>query len=137
MILARLDAEYSKCLHRIHIRLIGSRDDAAEKRFAGSGADNWLYDFRWKSPQDGLSAHCYELPFVWDLLDAEGVSRSLGSTPPQYLADEMHSRWVEFVAKGDPGWSRISTTSQTALVFHDEVASGDSYELERRLRGLT
>ena len=73
--------------------------------FADSRPDNtWLYDFRWPAPGLGLSTHCLELPFTWDLLGSDGVTAVAGENPPQELADAMHSAWVRFVKTGDPGW---------------------------------
>lgn len=65
----------------------------------------WVFDFRWPSPMLGLSFHCLDLPFAWDLLGAEGVAASAGPTPPQDLADQMHGAWVRFISTGDPGWA--------------------------------
>ena len=48
--------------------------------------------------------HCIDLPFAWDLLDADGVETVAGADPPQALADRMHRAWVSFVTDGDPGW---------------------------------
>jgi para-nitrobenzyl esterase len=64
----------------------------------------WVFDFRWPSPMMGLSFHCLDLPFAWDLLDADGVGASAGPRPPQELAASMHAAWVRFIASGDPGW---------------------------------
>ena len=65
---------------------------------------------RWRSPAlGGLGAvHCLDLPFAWDLLDAEGVTDVAGDGPPQALADAMHRAWVGFIADGDPGWPAYS-----------------------------
>jgi para-nitrobenzyl esterase len=70
------------------------------------GSRTWVYEFRWPTPLVGLAYHCLDLPFAWDLLDAEGVTAVCGDAPPQDLADEMHAAWVRFVRRGDPGWPR-------------------------------
>lgn len=56
--------------------------------------------------------HCIDLPFAWDLLDADGVETVAGSDPPPALAECMHRAWVSFVVDGDPGWPafRLSST---------------------------
>jgi para-nitrobenzyl esterase len=51
-----------------------------DARSQNAGSLTWIYDFRWRSPLRGLSTHCIDLPFIWDLLDAEGVARSLGES---------------------------------------------------------
>jgi para-nitrobenzyl esterase len=78
---------------------------AAEARFDAS-APTFVYDFAWPSPAlGGIGAvHCIDLPFAWDLLEADGVEEVAGTGPPQMLADRMHRAWVSFVADGDPGW---------------------------------
>lgn len=66
--------------------------------------NSWVYDFRWTPPGLGLVFHCAELPFSWDVLDAEGVAAVLGPQPPAELAAQMHAAWVSFIESGDPGW---------------------------------
>jgi len=73
----------------------------------------WLYDFRWPAPGVGLSVHCLELPFTWDVL--EDAAAVVGKCPPRELADEMHGAWVRFIASGDPGWA--SWDGHNARVF--------------------
>src|SRR5207248_5899979 len=56
-------------------------------RFADSRSDaeaaTWLYDFRWRSPaMDGIgAAHCLDIPFAFDVLDADGTAPVLGTDP--------------------------------------------------------
>ena len=57
-------------------------------------APTWLYDFRLRHSDTGLAAHCAELPFAWDCLDAPQVATSCDPDPPQELADLMHRGWV-------------------------------------------
>lgn len=69
-----------------------------------AGARTWAYTFGWRGPQ-GLSLHCMDLPFVFDVLDEPvWVPRMLGDRAPQPLADAMHSAWARFIRDGDPGW---------------------------------
>ena len=93
------------------------------------GTRTWSYDFRWPTPLVGLSYHCLELPYAWDVLDAEGVTAVCGDNPPQVLADEMHAAWVRFIATGDPGWA--GWNGHNAYVFGGEQA--DTYASSRLL----
>ncbi|MFE1951211.1 carboxylesterase/lipase family protein [Streptomyces sp. NPDC059524] len=66
----------------------------------------WLYEFRLGSTAPGLTGlahHCVDLPFAFDLLDAEGVTPALGDQPPQHVADAVHAAWTAFVRDLDPG----------------------------------
>lgn len=83
------------------------------RRFADSRTDGaaptWVYEFRWRSPVDGLGAsHAMELGFVFDRLAAADAIALGGPDAPQALADAMHRAWVSFVVDGDPGWERWS-----------------------------
>ncbi len=89
----------------------------------------WLYDFRWPAPGVGLSFHCLDLPFAWDLLSAEGVATVAGPNPPRELADAMHGAWVRFISTGDPGWGRWD--GHNARVFG--AAGEDTYAASRIL----
>ncbi|MBD0671379.1 carboxylesterase/lipase family protein [Streptomyces sp. CBMA156] len=66
----------------------------------------WLYQFDWSGTAPGRTGqafHCIDLPFAFDLLDAEGVTAALGTHPPRALADAVHTAWVAFVRDLDPG----------------------------------
>ncbi|MFT4108736.1 MAG: hypothetical protein QM633_03870, partial [Propionicimonas sp.] len=91
----------------------------------------WVYDFRWPSPLLGLSFHCLDLPFAWDLLDAEGVAMAAGPQPPPSLAGEMHAAWVRFIASGDPGWSRWEGANPRVF----GAPQAETYAATRRLAG--
>jgi para-nitrobenzyl esterase len=92
----------------------------------------WLYDFRWPSPfYSDLAVHCVELPFAWNLLDADGVSRTHGSNPPRKLAQVTHAAWVTFVTNGDPGWRPGS--HGMGMVFNETSGEQPVLEIERRL----
>ncbi|MET0297884.1 MAG: carboxylesterase family protein [Microbacterium sp.] len=82
-------------------------------RFADSraarNARTWVYEFRWRSPVDGLgAAHAMELGFVFDALTTADAVALGGPDAPQALADAMHAAWVSFVVDGDPGWEAWS-----------------------------
>lgn len=116
----------AECMFRVPLLRL------AEARAPRSGDKTWLYDFRWRSPTyEGLSAHCLELPFVWDLLDADGVARTHGQEPPQQLAEAAHAAWVRFARDGDPGWRPWS--KGVGMVFDTDSTEAEILGLERRL----
>lgn len=82
----------------------------------------WLYEFTWRSPLLGLSFHCLDLPFAFDVLDAEGVAPVAGDTPPRALADAVHRAWVAFVAHLDPGadWPRYTSGERATMIWDAE-----------------
>ncbi len=84
---------------------------------ARAGAATWLYRFAWRSPSLGIAGHCLDVPFWFDHLDAEGVDRIAGGTPPAALAAEMHAAAVAFARDGDPGWPAWDATTRRARVF--------------------
>ena len=95
-------------------------------------APTWLYDFRLAHPDTGLSAHCAELPFAWDCLDAPQVASSCHPDPPQSLADAMHGAWVEFVRDHRAPWPAWSAEG-VAMIFDAESAARPAFALERRI----
>ncbi|MFE9444217.1 carboxylesterase family protein [Streptomyces sp. NPDC006602] len=82
------------------------RTAAARRDAAGT----WLYSFEWPSPVLCGAAHCVDLPYFFDVLDAPGVARALGPNPPQELATSMHADLVAFVGGQEPAWARASGT---------------------------
>ncbi|WP_078323711.1 carboxylesterase/lipase family protein [Mycobacteroides salmoniphilum] len=83
----------------------------AESRLT-HGADTYLYEFSWPSTlfDKKLGAcHAIEIGFAFDQLKSPGSVRLTGATPPQDLADQMHSAWISFVKSGDPGWAPYHT----------------------------
>lgn len=105
---------------------------------AALAAQTFGYQFRWRGQGfDGAagSAHCLDLPFAWDNLDAERVADGLiGPNPPQGLADEMHDAWVRFITKGDPGWS-VYEPERRSVKHFDAVSEivQDAFRVEREL----
>ncbi|WP_418960370.1 carboxylesterase/lipase family protein [Streptomyces tritici] len=88
------------------------------------GRPTWLYQFEWSGRAPGFGGaayHCIDLPFAFDLLDAEGVTAALGEHPPQQLADAMHAAWVAFVRDLDPGadWPRYSAEGRETMLWND------------------
>ncbi|MET9494387.1 carboxylesterase family protein [Streptomyces sp. NPDC006552] len=91
----------------------------AEAR-ARCGRPTWLYQFDRASTApgaDGMAYHCADLPFAFDLLDADGVTAALGEDPPQHLADALHAAWVAFVRDQDPGafWPRYTAEGRETM----------------------
>ena len=108
---------------------------------ARCGADGRTYRYQsaWRSPTMGGilgAAHCVDVPFVFDNLDASGVETALGSEPPQALADQMHRAWVRFVTVGDPSWPAYRLETRPTMVFDGEsTVVNDPLRLPRTLWG--
>jgi para-nitrobenzyl esterase len=77
---------------------------ATARRDAPAGT--WAWSFDWPSAVSGGASHCIDLPFFFDLLDAEGVPAALGAHPPQELATAVHGDVVRFIHGADPDWPR-------------------------------
>jgi para-nitrobenzyl esterase len=82
----------------------GPARDAADAR-AVRGGPTWLYEFSVPNAVSGSAGHCLDLPYWWDLLDAEGVARVLGPQPSAPLASTMHQAWVNHIRGDGPGWA--------------------------------
>jgi para-nitrobenzyl esterase len=107
---------------------------------AGTGATTFGYQFRWRSPLfDGMvgSAHCLDIPFAFDNLDAQQVADGLiGPDAPQSLADEMHAAWVSFIKTGDPGWPAYDTSERLSMSFDDSSkVVADQLKVQREVLG--
>jgi para-nitrobenzyl esterase len=82
-----------------------------------------MYEFAWRSPvANGLfgACHALEIPFVFDTLDSgptQMLGDLLGDRPPQELASAMHSAWVSFMTRGDPGWSEYELGRRQTMRF--------------------
>ncbi|MFC9389152.1 carboxylesterase/lipase family protein [Streptomyces venezuelae] len=87
----------------------------------------WLYEFTWRSPVTGLAFHCLDLPFAFDLLDAEGVRAVAGDTPPRELADALHRAWVSFVTHQDPGpdWPRYTAEGRVTKIWDEHPRTAE------------
>jgi para-nitrobenzyl esterase len=100
----------------------------------------FMYEFAWPSPAFGgrLGAcHGLEIPFVFDTLDRgpdQMLGGALGSDPPQKLADVVHTAWVGFAGRGDPGWPRYDLDRRSVMRLDtDPTVLEDPYAQERRL----
>lgn len=97
-----------------------------------SPGTTWLYDFRLRHRDTGLAAHCAELPFAWDLLDAPKVAESCDPEPPQLLADLMHRGWVRFIQDHRAPWPARGDDHLVAI--WDRVpAIGPAFQPEREI----
>jgi para-nitrobenzyl esterase len=90
-----------------------------------------MYEFAWRSPvANGMfgACHALEIPFVFDTLDlgpGQMIGELLGDAPPQHLADTMHSAWVSFMTRGDPGWPRYDLKRRATMRFDSECTVVD------------
>lgn len=97
----------------------------------------WHYNFSWKSPGFGGqlgAAHFVDVPFAFDALRSDQAKTFLGDNPPTSLADAMHSAWVAFAKKGDPGWPAYDLATRTTKRF-DALSSVDA-DPEKATRAL-
>ena len=90
----------------------------AEAHAPGLGA-TYMYEFAWAVP--GLGAvHALEVPFVFDQLHKDAPIFQMlfmGAEPPQEVADTMHTAWVSFAQRGDPGWARYDLVRRATMRF--------------------
>jgi para-nitrobenzyl esterase len=109
---------------------------ARQRTSSGAGARTWLYDFAFRAPATGLSGHCVDLPFVWDLVGAPGVTASVGDDLPRDLAEQMHAAWVRFVSRGDIAWPPAATDPVGAERFDTRTRyDPGAYVVEAELSG--
>ena len=87
-----------------------------EARAAGK-APAHAYEFQWRSPTGFGSVHCLDIPFVWDVLDAEKVAVVAGDSPPHGLAEAMHRTWLDFIRSGSLDWPAYEPESREVMVF--------------------
>lgn len=92
---------------------------------ARQGAPTWVYRFAWVSPTIGWACHCLDVPFWFDLLDAEGVTALAGEEPPRALAAALHGSAVAFVRDGTPGWPAWSAAPGATRVFGGAASRPD------------
>ncbi len=83
----------------------------------------WVYRFSWVSPRLGWAAHCLDVPFWFDCLDAEKVDLIAGDNPPRSLATELHGAAVSLVREGTPGWPAWSDDPGATRVFGGEESA--------------
>ncbi|GAA1952446.1 carboxylesterase/lipase family protein [Microbacterium aquimaris] len=83
----------------------------------GAEAPTWVYRFAWASPTKGWALHCLDVPFWFDVLDAERVEVVAGATPPRSLAAAVHGGAAAFARTADPGWRPWSEAPGATRVF--------------------
>ncbi|GAA1859538.1 carboxylesterase/lipase family protein [Microbacterium koreense] len=88
-------------------------------------APTWVYRFAWASPTRGWALHCLDVPFWFDVLDADGVTRLAGPQPPRALANALHDAATAFVRTRAPGWLAWSGEPGTARVFGGPASQPD------------
>ncbi len=102
-----------------------------------AGGRAWAYSFAWKSPcYDGKlgAAHSVDVPFVFKThhKDSPRIKNTLGSNPPDSLAEAMHSAWVRFASTGNPGWTPFDTKARMTMRFNAESREiADPWKAER------
>jgi para-nitrobenzyl esterase len=86
----------------------------------------WMYLFTWETPVFGglRSTHALEIPFVWDTLDAPGITMFTGEAGDrQQVANAMHPAWTAFARTGAPGhgalpeWPQYDTGRRATMRF--------------------
>jgi len=104
---------------------------------ASAAGSAYHYEFRWTSsaaPYEGLSIHCLDVPFAFDLLHADGVEQVAGANPPQELAATMHADWVRFIKERSPGWAPYDRRERIGMIYGANPAvSRDPLACERSL----
>ena len=102
-----------------------------------AGGRAFAYSFAWKSPAyDGKlgAAHSVDVPFVFKThrKDSPRVKNTLGTNPPDSLADAMHGAWVKFASTGNPGWTPFDLDRRMTMRFNTESAEvSDPWKTER------
>ena len=82
------------------------------------------------------AAHCVDVLFAFDDLDASGVETAQGSEPPRALADQIHRAWAGFVTVGDPSCPAYRLETRPTMVFDGEsTVVNDPVRLPRTLWG--
>jgi para-nitrobenzyl esterase len=95
----------------------------------------WQYEFAWPTPiRDLRACHALEIAFAFDTLAA--APHLTGPTPPQALADEMHSAWIRFATSGNPGWARVGE-QRPVRTFGDATLGSDAVVVDPRADELS
>lgn len=94
----------------------------AHARISPRGTYVYRFGFRSTALHGRLgAAHAVELPFVFDIADADhlhGQAGLLGPDPvPQDLAPNMHRAWVAMAHNGSPGWMGYDNSDESVQRF--------------------
>lgn len=109
---------------------------------AKAGGRAWAYSFAWKSnAYNGRmgAAHSLDIPFVFKTLhkDSPRIKSTLGTNPPDSLADAMHGAWVNFASTGNPGWTPFDLDRRMTMRFDTESREvADPWKTERETMKL-
>ena len=80
------------------------------------------------------AAHSLDVPFVFKThrKDSPRVKNTLGTNPPDALADAMHGAWVRFATEGNPGWTPFDLERRMTMRFNTVSAEvSDPWKTER------
>ncbi|MEW1960311.1 carboxylesterase family protein [Kineococcus sp. NPDC059986] len=126
----------SQVLARAGFRAALVRTAAARVR-GGAGERTWAFDFAARSGVDGVAAHCHDLPYAFDVLDAPGVTEVLGQHPDKGLARRMHADWVGFTRSGWMPWPTVADVPLGAQRYGDGTGfDADAHLLDAQVAGL-
>ena len=98
---------------------------------AETGSETYVYQFNWASRIPGLGAtHALEIPFVFNMLHAPGVTAFIGPGPlPQSLAGHMHDIWINFINGQAPEWPSYQRADRSVMHF-DETSHLENNDYE-------
>lgn len=100
----------------------------------GAGQNTWSYDFRRHAPSLNRAAHCFDLPYAWDLGSGEGVLEALGEPADAGLSAAIHRFWLAIITGSSPGWSSSDASASGGCVFDlDARYDPDAYRLEHEI----
>jgi len=108
----------------------------AEARVSAGAAGTWMYRFDYPEPADNHgygAAHAVEVPFAFDTLDRNQSPALMGDAPSQAVADRVHRIWVDFITRGDPGWTPYETAGRTTGLLTEDVLVVDDPAADERV----
>jgi para-nitrobenzyl esterase len=139
----RVDAEHT-ALQRARQTLAYGVFTAGIKRFADiiadAGGKVYMYKFNYDAPdnrRNGLgAAHAMELPFVFN----NGTGGASSDRASAKLADEMHTRWANFIKTGDVNvgdplpsdvqWPKYDSKDTGVLYLDEKITAGPLVDRE-------
>jgi para-nitrobenzyl esterase len=103
-----------------------------------------VYQFDWKSNACGGrlgAAHSVDLGFVFNTLPSvTGPQGLVGTTPPQALADRLHTLWTQFIVDGSLPWPEYDAATRKVHLLaadrtvHEPVMSAAAFLPRQNLR---
>jgi para-nitrobenzyl esterase len=112
----------------------------AERKAARGKAPVYMYSFNWRTPVfDGklMAAHALDVPFVFDTLDAVGISGHSPAAPP--IAAAESATWAGFAGTGMPDnkaiphWPPYTGASRATMMIDTEWRLQNDPQHEARL----